>query len=205
MLIALCAGMAICFEYLGMQGAFAVFKPLTTILIIAYFIKFAEKSDARFYTLMLLALMACLVGDTFLLKEQFFVYGLGAFLVAHLLFTFAFIQKGGVHAKPLVLILILLISSSYFVFLLPKLGEFVIPVSVYFAVICAMAWQGISLGISQSTKKGKLLALACCLFMFSDSMIAFNKFVIPFGLSGLIILSTYWLSITLIADSARTD
>ncbi|WP_432264968.1 lysoplasmalogenase family protein [Croceitalea rosinachiae] len=39
------------------------------------------------------------------------------------------------------------------------------------------------------------------LFMFSDTMIAVNKFKFPLECSGLIILSIYWLAITLIANA----
>jgi hypothetical protein len=39
------------------------------------------------------------------------------------------------------------------------------------------------------------------LFMFSDSMIAVSKFKMPFAYASALILSTYWLSIGLLANA----
>lgn len=68
-------------------------------------------------------------------------------------------------------------------------------------IILFMAWQGIGMYLKERTTAFAFIAIGVLLFMFSDSMIAVNKFKTPFELSGLVILSTYWLAITLIANA----
>ncbi len=45
------------------------------------------------------------------------------------------------------------------------------------------------------------VGIAVVLFLISDSIIALNKSQYAFQLSGVLILSTYWLSISLLANS----
>ena len=49
------------------------------------------------------------------------------------------------------------------------------------------------------------VAIAAVLFAFSDSIIAWDKFVNPFEWSGVIILATYWMAIYLLADSTSFE
>ena len=78
-----------------------------------------------------------------------------------------------------------------------------VPVGVYVLVICFMAWQGIGLFLKEKSKPFVWIAVAVLLFMFSDTMIAIAKFKADFAYSSVVILSTYWLSIGLIANAAR--
>jgi hypothetical protein len=43
------------------------------------------------------------------------------------------------------------------------------------------------------------------LFLLSDAMIALNKFFVPLPFSGILILMTYWIAISLIAFSASEE
>jgi len=83
------------------------------------------------------------------------------------------------------------------------LGQFMVPVTVYVVVICFMAWQGIGLFLREKRKEFLWIGIAVLLFMFSDTMIAIAKFKTDFDYSSILILSTYWLSIGLIANAAR--
>jgi hypothetical protein len=64
-----------------------------------------------------------------------------------------------------------------------------------------MSWQGWGLALNSKTKNLRSLGLGVSLFMFSDTLIAFDKFYIPFSYSGLLILATYWIAIYIIALS----
>jgi len=136
-----------------------------------------------------------------LMKEQYFVYGLGSFLLAQLMFAFIFykLSNGKLYFKPL-LILIVVGVFSYRTFL-PLLGELAVPVAIYNICILLMCWQGVNAYLSRRDTVGLALAIAAVLFVFSDTMIAVNKFIQPFDLSSVLILSTYWLSITIIANA----
>ncbi|MBH46109.1 MAG: hypothetical protein CMC93_05790 [Flavobacteriaceae bacterium] len=46
---------------------------------------------------------------------------------------------------------------------------------------------------------------ALVLFLLSDAILALDKFYIPFAYSGVLILSTYWIAITIIAFSGSSE
>lgn len=200
-LIAISAIAAIVASQLNIENVFMVLKPLTTILIIFVVVKFTDANTHNLTTLSTIALIACLGGDVLLMKEQYFVYGLGSFLIAQCLFAFIFYKfsNGKFYFMPL-LVLIAIGGFSYRTFL-PMLGDLAIPVAIYNICILLMCWQGINAYLSRRDTVGLSLALAAVLFVFSDTMIAVNKFVQPFDLSSLLILSTYWLSIAIIANA----
>ena len=179
---------------------FKVAKPATTILIIAYAWVFGDKSTP-YFRLILAGLFFCLIGDTLLLWEAYFVGGLVAFLIAHMLFYLGFVSEGGMKYKILPLLILLAIGGGYYAVLYEDLGALKIPVMVYVSVIVLMAWQGVSLRIWRKEKAYTLIAIAVILFMLSDSLLAWNKFKQPLPFSALWILSTYWASIFLLAIS----
>ena len=198
-LIAICASAAIASQLMGQAVAFTILKPLTSILIVLLLVLYRQ-DNALTINLVVIALIACLGGDVLLLDESLFAYGLLSFLLAHLLFAYVFysLAKGKMNYTPLIVFGI--ISSGFYLILLPKLGDLAIPVAVYQMCIGLMCWQGVNLALSRCDQVGRLLCIAALLFVLSDSMIAVNKFLVPFDLSGLFILSTYWLSIILIAN-----
>lgn len=176
-------------------------KPLTTILIIAYAFIFRNPQSTKYSILIILALFFCLLGDVLLLDSSRFVFGLGAFLIGHILFALAFISLGGLTHKWLPLIFLLFVGGLYFYYLMPNLQEMVLPVGIYILVILFMAWQAMGLAIAQSVKVYHLIAVGAILFAISDSIIAYSKFINPFKLSGVLVLSTYWLAIFIFAHS----
>ena len=96
-LIVFSAVMAIYFEYVGHRMLYLVLKPLTTILVISILLFSSKTKNERFRNIISTALFFCLLGDIFLLFEGYFVFGLGSFLIAHLLFAFGFIKLEGFH------------------------------------------------------------------------------------------------------------
>lgn len=182
------------------SSLYNIFKPLTTVLVILL-VLLAKGDDVRFKRTLILALCFCLLGDILLLKNEYFVFGLGAFLIGHLLFAKGFIRLRGFQRNPFVALLLLIIGIGLYAWLYPDLGALKYPVTTYVLVILFMAWQGMGLYVQEKTRAYGFIAFGVVLFMFSDSMIAIDKFKVPFEFSGVVILSTYWLAIALIANA----
>ncbi|WP_437396207.1 lysoplasmalogenase [Flagellimonas lutimaris] len=203
LLIVLSAILGVLMEVLGNRTVYMILKPLTTILVTSLLFFLPKQKSSKFKKLMISALLFCLLGDILLLFSAYFVFGLAAFLVAHILFTIGFINLKGFHPHWISFLILYAIGISLFFWLKPGLGDFMIPVGGYVVVICFMAWQGIGLFLKEKRKEFLWIAIAVLLFMFSDTMIAISKFKTDFDYSSIVILSTYWLSIGLIANAAR--
>lgn len=193
----------------GYSVAFIVLKPLTTIVIIAIAIIGQQSTGtrgklglarSRHEYLIVVALFACLIGDVMLLNDAYFVYGLASFLLAHLLFAYMFYDLAGRTIYYLPLVISLLLGSAFYYVLSPYLGELKIAVAVYSSCILVMCWQGISVFLARKDAPSRNLMWAALLFVFSDSVIAINKFVVAFDIADAMILSSYWLSIGLITN-----
>ncbi|QTH64521.1 lysoplasmalogenase [Psychrosphaera ytuae] len=100
---------------------------------------------------------------------------------------------------------------------LPKTGDLMIPVVVYMAVILAMAIMAMYVSQPQLSSSLKLqspqlnlgLVAGALVFVFSDSVIAINKFVTPVPFEGLVIMVSYylaqWLLVTSILRHAKLN
>ena len=200
-LILTLGGAAIGADFLR-YDAFFILKPLCTIAILVFAIAYRNLS-LKNYTLQIVAgLFFCLLGDCFLLIDSYFIFGLLSFLMAHLIFLYAFIKRQGWQWRPEVAILLLLFAGAVFSLISKDLGTLFNPVMIYLIVIVLMSWQGWAMTLNTKLKQHRFLGLAVSLFLFSDALIAINKFSYNFSFSGALILSSYWLSIYLIADSA---
>lgn len=200
-LIAISAGIAIYFRLKNNALMYAVFKPITTILIISLAVILNSEQSTLYGWTIISGLVLSLIGDVFLLKEKLFVYGLLAFLLAHICFTYAFISCFRFESGLLIPVILLLIGSVYFRFLLPHLKSYAIPVAVYFLAIIIMDWSALSISFSSGRDLIYLLGVGAVLFSFSDAVIAYNKFVKEFKFSELLILSTYWIAIFIFSVS----
>ena len=85
----------------------AVTKPTLLISLIAFYMQKGFKTLLYPQKLFLFGLFFSLLGDVLLIGEDYFIFGLGAFLIAQLAYTFAFYrsnygQKGLIQKKPIV-------------------------------------------------------------------------------------------------------
>lgn len=179
---------------------YMVFKPLTTSIVLLLPLLYGKRNTGYLY-IVITALLFCLAGDILLLNEAYFVFGLISFLVAHILFFCGFITIGGLKKYWIPLIILLIIGCAYYSFIYKGLGKLYIAVAIYILILLLMAWQGISLYLWQRKKEFFAIAIAVVLFLVSDAVLAFDKFKEPFEISGILILSTYWASISLLANS----
>lgn len=192
---------AITASYLGFSSYY-ILKPLTTILILSFPIRYRAAGIDAYTKQIGVGLLFCLLGDSFLLFEDYFVLGLGSFLIGHLFFLIAFIQRQGWRWQPKTALVLLVIATALFLLISRNLATLFYPVLLYLIVIALMSWQGWALAFNPKIKNVKFLGIGVSLFLLSDALIAIDKFYTPFLLSSGLILSTYWLAIFLIAQTA---
>jgi uncharacterized membrane protein YhhN len=200
-LIVVSACLAIYFGLYEDKTLFMFLKPLTTILVITLLLFASKNSNIQLGNRVTIALVFCLLGDILLLFEAYFLFGLVAFLIAHDLFSVAFVQYKGFDKNWLSFLILFGIAGVLFFWLKPGLGDLLLPVSVYVCIITFMAWQGVGLYLRERNNAHAWMAMAVLFFMLSDTLLAIAKFKTPFYLSGPLILATYWMSIAFIANA----
>lgn len=196
---------SIVFDFFGFKWGFVISKPLTTIAIIGIPLLLIKSKKNAYQRLTIIALIWCCIGDVLLLDKAYFLFGLIAFLIGHLILIWSFIQKNGFLTYKVPALILLIYGASMYGFLLPYLGEMRIPVSVYILVIMAMAWQGISAYLKASTKEHKCILIGVMLFMLSDSILAIDLFYKSFYTSGIWVLASYWTALFFIAKASTSD
>ena len=182
--------------------SYQVLKPLTTVLIIALAFLSVTGNNKTYSRRLITALGFCLLGDVFLLQEQYFLFGLVSFLVAHLIFIYAFSSVYGFYKNVVPLLILVLVCTPYFLYLLPGLHNLTLPVSIYMMALLIMNWQAIGLFRRNRQQGYFLIAIGSLLFTLSDSMLAFAKFLQGFMFSDGLILGTYWAAIFIFAYSS---
>ena len=140
-------------------------------------------------------------GDIFLMfSEKYFVPGLIAFLLAHLVYIAAFISVDGI-LYSWIFFIFLIVGILIFRMLNKKLGKLQIPVAIYISAIAIMTWQSWELYISTGSYGFGLAALGTLFFLISDFALSVNKFLKPMNYAQIIILPTYFIAQWLIVIS----
>lgn len=204
-LIALAALLAIYFAMQGPPTAYVIAKGATTALVILLVVLFGHPADRPFRAWMVAALMSCLAGDLLLTAENGFLAGLSAFFVAHVLFLLAFRHRGGFIIDLWPLLFLLAYGFGLYILLWPGLGALALPVLVYTLVITVMSWQGIALYRQERSVYRRWIAAGVVFFLVSDSLLAIDLFKAPLPYAPVLILSTYWAAIGLLANASRSD
>ncbi len=190
-------------------------KPLLMIMLIAFYVQSINNQWNKIHKLMVAAFVFSWIGDVALMfvykNENFFLLGLVGFLITHVLYTISF---SGVTSKNVEAVLpkkvwIIAPLAMYMLALLSMLvpaitalqvtKPFLIPVLVYSIAIAIMVVFAINRYGRVDEKSFGLVFGGALLFMFSDSIIAVNKFLYPFGSSGIFIMTLYTLGQYLIA------
>jgi uncharacterized membrane protein YhhN len=177
---------------LALPALVFVFKPLTTLILIAY--AWPRGSDAPgVRRWVLVGLWCSLAGDVFLLwPKEGFLPGLVSFLLAHLAYLWAFTRVQRFAARPLVFVGYALVAALILSQLWPGVpGALRVPVVAYVLCLASMAAQAAVLWRSGAAR-GAVLALGGALFMTSDALLATNKFASALPLANLWILASYW-------------
>lgn len=133
-------------------------------------------------------------GDVLLdLGARWFVFGLGAFLLAHLTYICLFVRNrtAGMRldaARLWAVILILAYSATLSVWIVPSVGELALPVVLYICAITAMVSTAILARFRQ-----RWVGVGAILFLISDSLLAIHKFKTPVPLHDYLVWITYYL------------
>ncbi|WP_339483376.1 MULTISPECIES: lysoplasmalogenase [unclassified Pseudomonas] len=179
-------------------------KPMPVLALLGW-LHDAPPSDYRRW--ISLGLIFSLMGDVLLAwPGDLFVFGLGAFLLAHLAYLKAYLSD---CRRPALLPLALALGIGAMllgILVSNGLGSLLVPVIVYGLTISAMLWRALArLGTSVPKRSAWLAACGALAFVFSDSLIGINRFVQPFHAAPYLIIVSYWLGQWGITASAFTQ
>lgn len=173
-------------------------KPLIIpVLIIYLYYNFIKLNNLW---LIYLALLFSTIGDVFLLFEfmqpAFFLFGVGAFLLAHIFYIIYFLKIKSWHGsffrkQPWWLLLIYAYSFGLLMLIYPGLKEMEIPVIIYAMVITFMIISSLHVFRKVASPANKYYLLGAALFVLSDSLLAIDKFYYKFPIAGVGIMLTY--------------
>lgn len=145
------------------------------------------------------ALVFCFSGDLLLqfvaFSEIYFILGLAAFLVAHVCYSVGFVaeQNSKITLNMAFLkrsFVPIIIGAAMVLVLWPHLGALKLPVLLYAFSIAAM----FAIALNRSKKPHKsfnLVAAGAFLFVLSDAILGYNKFVSSVPLASYFIMFTY--------------
>jgi uncharacterized membrane protein YhhN len=169
-----------------------VCKPATLLALIGAAVTLSPAHDlATRRDWFVVALVFSLVGDVLLMiPADLFVAGLAAFLVAHLLYLVGFWVRGpgapAVSISALVVVVVVAPLASRILKAVREKRPLLVPVALYVVVISAMAATALATGNAPA-------GVGAVLFVASDTMIAWNRFVRPFRAADVGIMVTYHL------------
>jgi uncharacterized membrane protein YhhN len=195
-------------------------KPMPMVLVILATLVFMNTYGGnRFRALVLAGLVLSLIGklmvdyrlivaaDVLLIfeSEEFFLAGLGVFLVAHVMYIIAFSIPQHPDGSPVPWNYKLAWSFVALSMIVPSIltaqmvadgrsKVLVYSVVLYSAVIGTMGWRAAArIGYGSETQSSQKMAfLGAILFIISDTTLAFNRFYTPVPYEKILVLTTYW-------------
>jgi uncharacterized membrane protein YhhN len=172
-------------EYVCKPGA------LLALVVAAALLDPATGAEARQHWFVA-ALVFSLAGDVFLMiPRDYFVFGLSAFFVAHVCYVAGFWSRGP-ELGPLLIavavaaVVVGLLGRRILTAVRAREPDLVIPVAAYMVVIGAMLAAALAVG-------NPMAAVGAALFVASDSMIAWDRFVAKVPHASVLIMTTYHL------------
>ena len=186
----------------GARALEVVFKPLTTILLLAVI----GVPHTTFAWLVSAGVVLSLAGDIALLgnTNRVFMVGLGAFLLAHVAYTIAFL--GAAVWSPLVpVVAVVMLLSSIWLLRATWMGTANIhaPTIAYAVVISVMVVSAWAM-IGGPLPLAAFAAVGSVLFYVSDASLALNRFRRPIRHVSLLALGVYWIGQLGIAIAASS-
>jgi uncharacterized membrane protein YhhN len=193
-------------EIAGLRDLHYVFKPLTTLLILAMALRLSSAPSA-YRRWIVVGLLLSTLGDVFLmLPFDGFVFGLGSFLLAHIAYLVALRQRGGWWRVRWPMLVYAVIASLVFARLWPGLPvELRVPVIVYVIALAGMAAQAASVWREHSSTATRIAAIGGACFVVSDALLALDRFSSPLPHASVWVLATYWIAQWCIARSVADE
>jgi uncharacterized membrane protein YhhN len=189
-------------------------KPLILLGLIIYYYRITKPIASTILSKSILsALIFSWIGDILLLWPQLFVYGLGAFLMAHICYIIGFklAQRGLGRLEQVNFIRlfffnlpIYLIAAFTFYLINPNLGNMKIPVILYIIVIVSMVATARDRFKKCNSASFWQVFIGAVFFFISDGAIAISRFFKDFPESGIVIMGTYVIAQLLIVMGIRS-
>lgn len=169
-------------------------------------------------SLVVLGLLLSSAGDVLLFlddsspkpKPEYFIGGLGSFLLAHVSYAAAFWYgtkpRRALHPTSISVMLprFAVLLAGLLVVLVPRIPEadLVVPVIIYGAAITAMCFLALNKMLTRASASAWLGFVGAAVFMLSDVLLAVNRFVAPLPYAHALVMSTYYAAQFAIAASA---
>ncbi|PZX48516.1 lysoplasmalogenase [Algoriphagus chordae] len=211
-LFAALADMAFILEHKNNLRLFS--KPLIILGLGLYFYQITKPiSSTLLAKSVLAALIFSWLGDILLLWEDFFMYGIGAFLLAQICYIIGFkvAQKAPESimnvnfVKTFIINLpIYFIAAFVFYMINPNLGVLKIPVIVYIIAIVSMVTTARERYGKCNSASFWQVFIGASLFFISDGLIALDKFYQPIPDADLMIMGTYAIAQLMIVMGVRS-
>jgi alkenylglycerophosphocholine hydrolase len=166
--------------------------PLFSLLVLTI-----RNSCGTLRVLLAASLFLSMCGDVVLdiNRSLLFIPGLGCFLLAHILYVVIFLKRFTFSGTALFGSLAVLAYSTVLAVLLAGIEKnFVVPVMAYLVVITVMTISAFFYRNKNHAKLSTyaLLTVGALLFLFSDTIIAVNKFIQPIPKSLMFSLPCYF-------------
>lgn len=174
-------------------------KPAIVLSLLLYLV-FHKRANRYLKKYLGAGLLFSLLGDILLLFTEsgnlFFIGGLLAFLIAHLLYIKTFYIKEAMRSKKMIIYtcILLVYACAIFYLIYPGLHELLPYVIIYMAVLLFMVLTASVRKPYVNSSSFILVLLGALLFMISDSILALNKFMEPINYAGILIMSTYGMA-----------
>ncbi len=180
-------------------GIKILFKLIPMLLIIIFAFLQPAGMPKSYKTLIITGLFICMLADGLI---YWFIIGLITFLIGHIWYIFAFRKIKAVPIPKWAATLLLTYGLIMVIWLAGTLwreGDFVLAIAVvlYIAVILTMGWNAIQTA-------NKYAIIGAISFIFSDSILAINKFIVEVPFSHALIMISYYGAQFLFAYSIYT-
>ena len=173
-------------------------KPMIVPVVMGFLLTALKCQIAGKAKWIIAALIFSWMGDILLLFEsadaQFFIFGLAAFLMAHIYYIVFFHRirmAENIKSNPWLLVIVVLYYAALMHWLSPYLYDMKWPVRVYGIVISFMFMLAMHMSWLRQSIAGRWMVMGALLFVISDSVLAINKFYQSFSFAGIIIITTY--------------
>ena len=186
-------------------------KPSLMLILLVYYVFGTRRRASPLKYPVIFALAFSWLGDVLLLIDKqtgtLFVYGLAAFLAAHLFYIFYFLKiRRANNPRQLPHTLIFLGIAAYtlslFIVLAPQVKGLLVPVGIYAVVISTMLGTSLAAFDFEKQIYGRLAVGGTLLFVVSDSILAVNRFAAPFEYAPFFVMLTYAAAQLLITESS---
>ncbi|UNY98694.1 lysoplasmalogenase [Zhouia spongiae] len=184
-----------------------VTKPLLTISL-GIFVFPDRKHYPHLLNFILLALFFSFLGDIFLLfDDSYFIAGLLAFFIAHIMYISAFFKTKFFSPKRFAVITtaLLIYAIPILYLIIPEAGS-LLPYIILYVIILMIMVKTVYLRKGYVNRLSYQLALiGALLFLISDSLLALDKFVTEIPNITILVMSTYGVAQFLIVNGALIE